>query len=193
MPTEPRPHLTLPDSEARLRARQPAVRLVLPRVLRRVIRRDRDVGAWGWKVPHRKSFTLPRESLLEIVDRDELGPDPDESLPVRVILLPRPSSDWLADVPAEEVLVEYWRLLLHACVHAALEQRIAQGARPCPGPASRPAHRAGSLRRDPHRARAGGPSPPSARRSHRVRGVRRRLSRAQTLRSRLPPAILPRD
>lgn len=121
----PRARLSLPELERSLRSRDPAVRLVLPRILRRVIREDCDLGGWGWRVPHRKSYVIGRERLLEIVEPAELGPEPPRSLPEKLILLPQPTPEHLAEVPRGDVLIHYWRLLFHARVHAALEEQAA--------------------------------------------------------------------
>jgi hypothetical protein len=120
--------LTQGALEGILRATEPAARLVAPRVLRRVIRRHARLPGFGLRVPHRKSYVIPREPLLEIADRDELGFLPQEDLPRRVILLERLGTEELAQTPAAAVLLRYWRLLLHARAHLELEERIAAGA-----------------------------------------------------------------
>ena len=119
--------LTQGALEGILRATDPAARLVASRVLRRVIRRSTGLPGFGLRVPHRKSFVVRRGPLLEIADRDELGFLPHEHLPRRVILLERLGAEDLAQTPADAVLLRYWRLLLHARVHLALEERIAAG------------------------------------------------------------------
>ena len=119
--------ITAPHLEEAVRAVEPAVRLVPPRLLRRVIRRHTQLPGFGLRVPHCKSYVIPREPLLEIADRDELGFGPDELLPPNVILLERPGSEELADATADAMLVRYWRLLFHARVHQAMGQRAADG------------------------------------------------------------------
>jgi hypothetical protein len=109
-----------------LQAALSAVLLVEPRILRRVIREDRAAAGIGLQVPHRKSYWLPRERLLQIASREELGVPPGRALPPRVVLLGRPD-EWLAAMPRQEVLQRYWRLLLHVRVHWALEARQADG------------------------------------------------------------------
>src|SRR5262245_28028753 len=106
-----------------LRAADPAALLLPSRLLRRVIKRDRKLAIVGLRVPHRKSYVIGRDALLALVDRDELGIEPDRELPVAVILLERPESDDLAATPRGEALVVYWRLLFHARVHAAVACR----------------------------------------------------------------------
>ncbi|MCR4411620.1 MAG: hypothetical protein NUV77_04235, partial [Thermoguttaceae bacterium] len=119
--------LTLSELAQAIRAREPAARLVVPRILRRVILEHREVTAWGFRVPHRKSYAIASQPLLEIADRDELGLEPDEPLPARMILLPSPDPALLAELPAGEVLLRYWRLLFHARVHVAMDERAAEG------------------------------------------------------------------
>ena len=100
----------------------PAALLILPRLLRRVIRQHRELSAGlGLSVPHRKSYVIARQPLLEIVDVAELGCGSQDALPEQVILLERPSQEDLAETPGDETLVRFWRLLFHARVHAALE------------------------------------------------------------------------
>ncbi len=99
----------------------PAVVLISPRILRRVIKRSRKVrGALG-QVPHRKTLVVSRERLLDSVARWELEVEPGRQLPDTVILLERPSLDRLREMEPEEALVRWWRLLFHASVHRALE------------------------------------------------------------------------
>ena len=57
------------DLERILKGVDPAALLVPPRVLRRVIMRDRDLGGMGLVVPHRRSYVIAREPLLHIADR----------------------------------------------------------------------------------------------------------------------------
>jgi hypothetical protein len=119
------PTLTLADLEAILARTDPAVLLVPPRILRRVIKQHRQLGGLGLQVPHRKSYVLPAEALLRSASRGELGLT--EACPIAntVILLPHPVTSVLADPP--ETLLAYWRLLFHARVHLTLSQLRAQG------------------------------------------------------------------
>ena len=104
------------------------VLLVPPRILRRVIRQCCGLTGWGVNVPHRKSFVVERQTLLEIVDQEELRLQPGDSLPETVILLPQPDAEELDETPPGILLVRWWRLLFHARVHVALEKRGRQGA-----------------------------------------------------------------
>src|SRR5262245_40573523 len=106
-----------------LRAVDPAALLVPSRVLRRVIKRHRKLAIVGLRVPHRKSYVIGRDALLELADRDELGVEPDRELPDTVLLLERPEPEDLAATPPDDVLVVYWRLLFHARVHATVASR----------------------------------------------------------------------
>jgi hypothetical protein len=106
-------------------AREAAAFLVEPRVLRRVIKADREITSLGTQVPHRKSYVIGLPRLLGIVARDELHPH--DALPEQVILLPLPTPEQLVARDAEEILLDHWRLLFHARVHLALESRLASG------------------------------------------------------------------
>ncbi|MBM4001165.1 MAG: hypothetical protein FJ297_16795 [Planctomycetes bacterium] len=107
---------------------EPAALLIEPRILRRVIKQDRRLAGLGLQVPHRKTYTIQRDRLLVIADRGELALAPGDDLPRKVILLAHPTDgDYLEDAPAPDVLHAYWRLLFHARIHLAGEQRIAAG------------------------------------------------------------------
>jgi hypothetical protein len=124
----PKPQsLTLDELEARLLAVDPAVLLVSPRLLRRVIRLDRRIGTLGFNIPHGKTYLLPQDRLFDCVSRFELELDPSRRLPEVVLLIERPEEETLARCPPGEILREYWRLLFHIRVHQELEQRIADG------------------------------------------------------------------
>ena len=72
-----------------LREADPSVVLIKPRILRRVIKRNRGVrGALG-QVPHRKTFVVSREVLLESVAGWELEVERGRQLPSTVVLLER--------------------------------------------------------------------------------------------------------
>jgi len=119
--------LSIGELEAALRAADPAALLAPPRILRRLIKQDREIGGIGLRVPHRKSYLIAAESLLKIVDLDELGLAADHKLPPRVIVLARPDADRLAALTSGEALTKFWRLLFHVRVHAALDDKRAAG------------------------------------------------------------------
>lgn len=119
--------MTFLELEQAARAVDPSVVFVLPRVLRRVIREHCGLPGLGIKVPHRKTYVIQREPLLEIVDPVELGLKDRAAVPEQVILLPRPDEEWLAAASAGEALVWCWRLLLHAKVDAAMKGRAVAG------------------------------------------------------------------
>ncbi len=110
-----------------LAAVDPAALLVPPRILRRIIKRDRGLGGIGLQVPHRKSYVVSRERLLRFADRDELGLAADAELPATLILLVRPDPDRLTEFPRGQTLTHYWRLLFHCRVHQAVARRCADG------------------------------------------------------------------
>jgi hypothetical protein len=127
VPESQPPPLTADALGQLLRAVEPAVLLLPPRLLRRVIKHDRNVAGLGLQVPHRKSYVTPRDHVLRIADRQELGLGPDAELPTTVILIARPGPESLAAVPSRgAALVKYWRILFHACVHRDLERQLAE-------------------------------------------------------------------
>jgi hypothetical protein len=64
--------ISVAELERLLTAADPAVLLIPPRILRRVIRRDAGLPGFGLRVPHRKSYLIDRDKLLRIADRREL-------------------------------------------------------------------------------------------------------------------------
>jgi hypothetical protein len=109
-----------------LQAVEPAVLLVPPRLLRRVIKHDREVTGFVLQVPHRRSYVIGGQELLKIVGRDELGLAAGSELPARAVLLAGPSADTLASTAREVTLLKYWRMLFHALVHLHLERSFAE-------------------------------------------------------------------
>jgi hypothetical protein len=119
--------LSVAELELVLRQAEPAALLVPPRILRRVIKKDQNLGGLGLRVPHRKSYFLKRDALLQIANRFELGVAADRELPAEVLLFAQPDAARLAAQPREQTLLEYWRLLFHVHVHLALARRRADG------------------------------------------------------------------
>lgn len=119
--------LTPTELQQAVAAADPAAFLVLPRIVRRVIKQDRRLGGYGLHTPHRKSYWLARWPLLKAVEPSELGVESDTGLPETIVLLARPSPQQFADVPAHELLNYCWRLLFHARIHIALEENLASG------------------------------------------------------------------
>jgi hypothetical protein len=104
-----------------------AALLVPARILRRVIKSDRGLTFAGWSVTRRKSYVIARQPLRSIVAEDELVLWPESAWPPQAILLLRPDPQELAARPAEEVLLEYWRMLFHAQVELDVRGRFASG------------------------------------------------------------------
>ncbi|HEX3728077.1 MAG TPA: hypothetical protein VHV08_17620, partial [Pirellulales bacterium] len=119
--------LSLVELDERLRATDPAAFLVPPRIVRRVIKQHAMVSGIGLRVGHRKTYVIPRADLLGIVDLSELDLTAEAQLPETVILLARPTAEFLNELRPDQVVVKFWRLLFHARVHLALDQLIAEG------------------------------------------------------------------
>jgi len=118
--------ITLAELERTIRTADPRVRLILPRILRRVIKQDRGLTGFAFRVPHRKIYVIDSKSLLNIVEPEEIGLYSGECLPDKVILIAQPDPRKLLEMPAGEALVRYWRLLFHARVHLSIEERITE-------------------------------------------------------------------
>src|SRR5262249_169350 len=110
-----------------IKAVDPAAFLVPPRILRRVIKQHRHLPGLGLLVPHRKCYAIDRDSLLAIVDRDELDLPAGAELPAEVTLLVRPDAERLATRTSEQVLTRSWRLLFHAHVDQHFARLRAEG------------------------------------------------------------------
>jgi hypothetical protein len=113
--------------EAALRAVEPSAFLVAPRILRRVIRTDRQITGATVETPHRKSYVIDREPLLAMVDRSELGLAWGDDLPSSVILLERPRSGFLNAPTRDDALTCLWRILFHAKIDQSLGLSFAAG------------------------------------------------------------------
>jgi hypothetical protein len=116
-----------PELERLILDREPAAVLVSRTILRRVVRNNSTLPGLGVRIPHSVCYTVDRETLLRIVDRDELGPAASAELPSRVILIRRPEPDKLAQQAREQALLFHWRVLFHARVHLTLEEQAAGG------------------------------------------------------------------
>jgi hypothetical protein len=99
--------------------------LLEDRVLRRVIKQHRRLPGIGLQVPHARCYTLPRADLADLVERDELHVDP-QALPAHVAMFSGSRAALAAGDPGE--LSRAWRLIFHARVHQAFDERLAAGA-----------------------------------------------------------------
>ncbi len=124
---KPAPPMTPDELQRAVSAADPGAFLLLPRILRRVIKQDRRLGGFALRPPHRKSYVIRRAPLLKIVERSELGVDQQADLPETVVLLARPSPVAFAQATPAELLNHCWRLLFHARIHAALDERLSGG------------------------------------------------------------------
>lgn len=120
MPADVVPRLEIAALARLLEAADAATLLISPRLMRRIIRRDRGLTGVGLHVPHRKSYIIGRDSLLALVAREELGLARGRELPPKVLLLAAPDPVRLASRPNEITLLKYWRLLFHLHVHKAI-------------------------------------------------------------------------
>ena len=91
---------------------------------------SRPIGVWSvWASTCRMSSRMSSAArpCSNWPRFDELGVAPRRSLPDTVVLLVKPDPDKLAALSRDEALVLYWRLLFHARVHVALDERVAEG------------------------------------------------------------------
>jgi hypothetical protein len=110
-----------------VRAADPEAYLVPSRILRRVIRRDRGLTFFGFHAARRDSYAISGKALRGIVAGDELGLGSGHPWPTTAILLARPDPQDLDAAERGPVLLDFWRRLYHARVHAAVDRRFATG------------------------------------------------------------------
>ncbi len=126
MLTEPK--LTPAELTALLESVDPAALLVPPRLLRRIIKHDRKLTHFGLQVPHRKCYVIGRDALLGLTTAEEIGVPAQRELPDTLLLVYRPDSEKMAEEGSGPTLVKYWRLLFHARIHQALDNRFKEGS-----------------------------------------------------------------
>ncbi len=102
----------------------PHALLVEPFLMRRIIRLDRRLTGLGMNVPHRRMYAIRSSSLLAFVDRADLNVEATRDLPDITVLLTQPSDELMQGLGEDALLLQYWRMLFHARVHAALQRRI---------------------------------------------------------------------
>lgn len=116
--------LTPADLAEALREVDPNAVLTPPRILRRVIKHDRQFLGLGLHVPHRKSYVISRRDLQEIVAPGELSIPEQGEDGETLLLLQAPNPKKMLRVGAEQTLVWYWRLLFHSRIDAAVKSLI---------------------------------------------------------------------
>jgi hypothetical protein len=93
-----------------------SVLVVDPRIIRRVIKRDRNLWGVGVHVPHDQCYAVGRDALRSTCTDSELG-SRSKTLDPTVVLVARPE-----DGEADGALL-IWRRTFHGLVHAHLDQR----------------------------------------------------------------------
>lgn len=113
--------------ENRIRASGSGAVVVDPRLLRRIIKRHKDLSGLGLQVPHAASYAIRKADLLALVDPRELGENTGD-LPDYLVLLARPGPEDLLGRTAPEILTRLWRAAFHGHIHLAVERRAEEGA-----------------------------------------------------------------
>ena len=109
--------------ERAIQAAAPAVLFASPRLVRRIIRADRDVSLAMARTPHREIAVLDSRRLAEVAD-DVLALPAD--LASRVAVVARPAADRGDAAGGAETLREYWRLVFHALLDLETPAAIAR-------------------------------------------------------------------
>src|SRR5437588_12132288 len=100
--------MTVADLQKYLRAADPAVVLVSPRILARVIRDECKLPNLYWNIPHAKSYVCDRQCLFRHAEQADLEVEPDQVLPDTVVLLARPDALEMSNAERPAVLLKYW-------------------------------------------------------------------------------------
>ena len=116
--------VTIECLQRAITAAEPAAFLVPPRLLRRAIRAMGGRSFVGLSVPHSQCLAIGGAAALRVIEPEELGLDPNADPPDMLYLLARPDPDELAALPSGHGLIDAWRRLFHARVHAELERRL---------------------------------------------------------------------
>jgi len=122
--------MRLEELRRALRAAEPNAMLVPPRVLRRVIKHDRKMTSLGLQVPHRLSYAIEATAALDVIEGYELGLEIEAEAALRgtLLLIAEPTPQELAELTRGQLLLKYWRLLFHAKVDQAIDERTHSGA-----------------------------------------------------------------
>jgi hypothetical protein len=121
------PSLDVGTLQSLLSAVNPAAILVPQRILRRIIKEDRQLAGLGLQVPHRKTYPITRERLLQVAHRDDLCVEEAYPLPDELLLLACPDRTVFETWPRDWLLVKFWRLLFHVSVDQAFARKLASG------------------------------------------------------------------
>lgn len=117
----------LAEGQQALQQVDPSAYLVWPRIVRRLVLQDQELTGLSWHVPHRKTYNVRRERLLQFVAPDELGVVQVQTIPEHVILIARPDRDDLSELTSAALQTYIWRMLFHARVHRHFDELIAAG------------------------------------------------------------------
>jgi hypothetical protein len=109
-----------------LQAVEPAVLLVSPRLLRRVVEKQLGPVGLGHAIQS-GGHRIGRAELLQLVDHVDLGIPASYELHDPVLLLAAPRSGDFDDRPADDILLGYWRRLFHARVDQTIDRLVEQG------------------------------------------------------------------
>ncbi len=108
-------------------ATNPTAVVVPPRILRRVIRTDRRLKFFGGGAPRQTSYAISGETLGAIVNGEELGRQPAQPWPERVVLIACPEPDELARADPGALLTTAWRRLFRARIQAEIRKALDRG------------------------------------------------------------------
>lgn len=117
----------LAEGQQALQQIDPSAYLVWPRIVRRLVLQDQELTGLSWHVPHRKTYNVRRERLLQFVAPDELGVVQVQTIPEQVILISHPDRDDLPELTSAALQTYLWRMLFHARVHRKFDELITTG------------------------------------------------------------------
>ncbi len=103
--------------EQSIRANAAEIVFAAPRIVRRVIRADRDLPLSFARLPHRDMAVIESRRLVELADDFWAFP---ADLAPQVALIARPHAEGPAGAATGRLLREYWRLVFHALLDLAV-------------------------------------------------------------------------
>ena len=109
--------------ERAIQAAAPAVLFASPRLVRRIIRADRDLSLALARTPHREIAVLDSRRLADVADDVFALP---ADLADRVAVVARPAADRGDAAGEAETLREYWRLVFHALLDLETPAAVAR-------------------------------------------------------------------
>lgn len=120
--------IDLDELQRAVAATEPSAVLVARRILRRVIRGDRDLRFFTIAAARQTSYAISGASLSGLVTREEINLSAGSPWPDMVYLLERPEPGEQAEAQRDDLLIVAWRRLYRVRVRDAVRRVVAAGS-----------------------------------------------------------------